>query len=63
MVDPEMPDNPEPQEEINRIGPAGETADPFVGRIVSGMPAGGSNDLDSKTENAIEPDVGKIDLD
>jgi len=50
-----LPEDRKDKDGLNTIGPAGETADPFVGRIVSGMPAGGSDDLDSKTDNELSP--------
>ena len=51
-----MSDTPdESPEKLNTIGPAGETADPNVGVIVSGQPAGGSDALDSKVDNGIAP--------
>jgi hypothetical protein len=43
--DSKEPPVPEAQTEIDAIGAAGQTADPFVGRVVSGMPVGGPHDL------------------
>jgi len=49
-----MSDTPdESPDKLNTIGPAGETADPNVGVIVSGQPAGGSDALGSKVDNGI----------
>lgn len=36
------------QDAVNAIGAAGESADPFVDTVVSGMPAGGSDTLETK---------------
>jgi len=41
----DKPPLPEAQTEIGGIGAAAQTADPFVGRVVSGMPVGGPHDL------------------
>jgi len=41
-------------EAVNAMGPAGESADPNVGRIVSGQPAGGPHDLGRKAHDRVD---------
>ena len=54
-----MTDKPDPPEHhvddaLNALGPAGQNADPFVDRPVSGLPAGGPHDLGLLASEAME---------
>lgn len=44
---------------VNEIGAAGQSADPFVGRPVSGMPAGGPHTLGKEAHDRAREDRDK----